>query len=60
MIMMIVKLVELLADEPKYWDKTCPNAALSTTNSTCCPDTNPGRLGGKPETKRLSYGMALA
>jgi hypothetical protein len=52
--MMIVKLVELLADEPKYWDKI--NAALSTTNSTCCPDTNPGRRGGKAATNRLSYG----
>jgi hypothetical protein len=38
-------------------EKTCPSAALSTTNPTCCPDANPGR-GGKPATNRLSYGTA--
>jgi hypothetical protein len=26
-------------------EKTCPSAALSTTNTTCCPDANPGRRG---------------
>jgi hypothetical protein len=31
---------------------------LSTTNPICCPDTNPGRRGGKPATNRLSYGTA--
>jgi hypothetical protein len=31
---------------------------LSATNPTCCPDANPGRHGGKPETNRLSYGRA--
>jgi hypothetical protein len=36
-------------------EKTCPSAALSTTNPTCCPDANPGRRGGKPATNRLSY-----
>jgi hypothetical protein len=41
-----------------YSEKTCPNAALSTTNPTCCPDANPGRRGGKPPINRLSYGMA--
>jgi hypothetical protein len=45
--------------KPKYPEKTCPNAALSTTNPTCCPDANPGRRGGKPATNRLSYGMAF-
>jgi hypothetical protein len=38
---------------------TCPNAALSTTNPTCCPDADSGRRGGKPASNRLSYGMAL-
>jgi hypothetical protein len=57
-IMMIEKLVEWLAREPKYSEKTCPSAALSTTNPTCCPDTNPGRRGGEPATNRLSYGTA--
>jgi hypothetical protein len=44
--------------KPKYSEKTCPSAALSTTNPTCCPDANPGRPGGKPATNRLSYGTA--
>jgi hypothetical protein len=43
----------------KYSKKTCPNAALSTTNPTCCPDANPDRRGGKPVTNRLSYGTAV-
>jgi hypothetical protein len=43
--------------KPKYSEKTCPSAALSTTNPTCCLDVNPGRCGGKPATNRLSYGM---
>jgi hypothetical protein len=30
----------------KYSEKTCPSAALSTTNPTCCLDANPGRRGG--------------
>jgi hypothetical protein len=32
--------------------------ALSTTNSTCCPDAKPGG-DGKPATNSLSYGTAL-
>jgi hypothetical protein len=43
----------------KYLEKTCPSAALSTTNPTCCTDTNPGRHGGKPVTNRLSYGTTI-
>jgi hypothetical protein len=39
-------------------EKSCPSAALSTTNPTCCPDANPGRRGGKPATNRLSYATA--
>jgi hypothetical protein len=42
----------------KYSDKTCPSAALSTTNPTCCPYENPGRRGGKAVSNRLSYGTA--
>jgi hypothetical protein len=43
--------------KPKYSEKTCPSATLSTTNSTW-PDlwSNPGRRGGKSATNRLSYG----
>jgi hypothetical protein len=44
--------------KPKYSEKTCPSAALSTTIPTCCPDANPGRRGGKPATNRLNYGKA--
>jgi hypothetical protein len=36
--------------------KLAPRVALSTTNSTCCPDANPGRCGWKPASNRLSYG----
>jgi hypothetical protein len=45
--------------KPKYSEKTCPDATLSTTNPTW-PDSglNPGRRGGKPATNRLSYGAA--
>jgi hypothetical protein len=42
----------------KYAEKTCPSAALSTTNPTYCPDANPARRGGKPTSNSLSYGTA--
>jgi hypothetical protein len=57
-LMMMEKLVESLAGKPKYSEKTCPSAALSNTNPTCCPDANPGRRCGKPASNRLSYGTA--
>jgi hypothetical protein len=57
-IMMTEKLVTCLAGETEYSEKTCPSAALSTTNPTCCMDANPGLRGGKPATNRLSYGTA--
>jgi hypothetical protein len=45
--------------KPKYSEKSCPGATLSTTNPTWPdPDSNPGRSGGKPATNRLSYGAA--
>jgi hypothetical protein len=45
--------------KPKYSEKTCRSDTLSTTNPTW-PDlgSNPGCRGGKPATKRLSYGTA--
>jgi hypothetical protein len=47
--------------KPKYSEKTCPSATLSTTNPTRLdPGLNPGRRGGKPATNRFSYGAALA
>jgi hypothetical protein len=46
--------------EPKYSEKTCPIATLSTTNPTWPdPGSNPCRRGGKPATNRLSYDTAL-
>jgi hypothetical protein len=45
--------------KPKYSEKTCSSATLSTTNPTWPgPGLNPGRRGGKPATNRLSYGAA--
>jgi hypothetical protein len=38
--------------KPKYSEKTCPSATLSTTNPTCCPYAKPGRRGGKPASNR--------
>jgi hypothetical protein len=46
-------------ETPKYSEKTCSSAALSTTNPTCCPYANLGRRGGKPATNRLSYCTAI-
>jgi hypothetical protein len=40
--------------KPKYSEKPCPSAILSTTNPTCLdPGLNPGRRGGKPATNLL-------
>jgi hypothetical protein len=45
--------------KPKYSEKICLSATLSTSNPTW-PDvgSNLGRHGGKPVTKCLSYGTA--
>jgi hypothetical protein len=45
--------------KPKYLEKDCPSATLSTTIPTW-PDrgSNSGRREGKPATNRLSYGAA--
>jgi hypothetical protein len=45
--------------KPKYSEKICSRATLSTINPTW-PDlgSNPGRRGGKPATNSLSYGAA--
>jgi hypothetical protein len=46
--------------KPKYSEKTCPSAILSTTNPTWRGlGLNPGRRGGKPATNRLSYGAVV-
>jgi hypothetical protein len=47
--------------KPKYLEKTCPNASLSTKNPAW-PDlgSDPGPRGGKQVTNHLSYSMAVA
>jgi hypothetical protein len=46
--------------KPKYSEKTCPSATLSTTNPTWPdPGSNAGRRGGKPATNRMRYGAAF-
>jgi hypothetical protein len=43
--------------KPKYSEKTCRSATLSTTNRTWADlGSNLGHRGGKPATNRLSYG----
>jgi hypothetical protein len=45
--------------KPKYSEKTCPGATLSTTNPTWPdPGLNLGCCGGKPATNCFSYGAA--
>jgi hypothetical protein len=43
--------------KPKYSEKTCPSATLSSTDPTW-PDqgSNTGRCGRKPAINRLNYG----
>jgi hypothetical protein len=52
--------VERLDGKPKYSEKFCPTAALSTTKPAL-PDLgwNPGRRGVKPATNLLSYGTTF-
>jgi hypothetical protein len=45
--------------KPKYWEKTCPSATLSTNPTWLESGSNRGRRGGKPVTNRLSNGMDL-
>jgi hypothetical protein len=47
--------------KPKYSEKTCTSATLSTTNPTRSDlGSKPGRRRGKPATNRLSYGTAVS
>jgi hypothetical protein len=47
--------------KPKYSEKTCPSASMSTTNRTW-PNlgSKPGRRRGKPATDHLSYGTNMS
>jgi hypothetical protein len=38
--------------------KPAPVPLCAPQTPHACPDTNPGRCGGKPVTNRLSYGTA--
>jgi hypothetical protein len=44
---------------PKYSEKTCPSAALSTNRTWPDLCSNPGLRDGTPATNRLSYGTAI-
>jgi hypothetical protein len=47
--------------KPKYSQKTCPSATLSTTNPEWSDlGSNTGRRDGKPATNHPSYGMAFS
>jgi hypothetical protein len=51
---------EIWQGKPKYSEKTCPGATLSTTKShVTTRSRTPDRSSGKPATNRLSYGAAL-
>jgi hypothetical protein len=53
------RMMEDWKGKPKYWEKTCPSATLSTTNPTWLTlGLNPGRRGGMQATNRLSHGAA--
>jgi hypothetical protein len=46
--------------KPKYSEKTCPSATLSTTNPTWLdPGSNPGRRDRKPATNRFELWRGL-
>jgi hypothetical protein len=61
-MVILEKFVEWrLAGETEVLGETCPSATLSTTNPTWLdPGLNTSRRGGKPATKRLSYGAAVS
>jgi hypothetical protein len=61
-MMIVEQSVEFeFTGEPKYSEKTCPSATLSTTNPPWPdPGSNAGRRSGKPATNRLSYGTTFS
>jgi hypothetical protein len=52
--------IENCKEKPKYPEKICPSATLSTASPTW-PDlgSKPGHHGGNPVTNRLKYGSAF-
>jgi hypothetical protein len=58
-MMMMQKLVEWLAGETEVLGENLPECRfVHYKTHMFCPDANPGHRGGKPATKRLSYGTA--
>jgi hypothetical protein len=58
--MIMVKSVESLAGETEVLGENLPQCHfVHHEPHMLCPDANPGRRGGKPATKHLSYSTAL-
>jgi hypothetical protein len=58
--MMMEKSMELLAGETEVLGENLPQCRFVHHKlHMLCPDANPGLLGGKPATSRLSYGTAF-
>jgi hypothetical protein len=59
-IVMMEKLVEWLAGETEVLGENVPQCRfIHHKPHMLCPDSNPGRRGGKPVTNRLSYGTVV-
>jgi hypothetical protein len=57
----IIRWNEDWQGKPKYSEKTCSSATLSTTNLTWPgPRSNPGRRGGKPAHSHISTCCAIS
>jgi hypothetical protein len=61
-MMMMEKLMEWwLVEETEVLGENLPQCHfVHHEPHMLCPDTNPGRRGGKPATNRLSYGTAIS
>jgi hypothetical protein len=61
MIMMMEKLVERwLTEETEVLGENLPQCRfVHHKHHVLCPETNPGRRGGKPATNSLSYDTAF-
>ena len=49
----------MTGEKPKYSEKICPSATLSTSNLTCTGlESRSGLFGERPTTNRLRHGKA--
>jgi hypothetical protein len=48
-----------VARETEISEKTCPNVALSTTDPTCLPGSEPGPAGWEASDKQLELRHGL-